>query len=62
MFPNKIPRYCREIITMEEKKVRLTALALEHRFSNQFFILQDETFNPKTRVSALTFYPNIKKF
>ena len=35
---------------------------LEHRFSNQFFILQDETFNPKTMVSALTSYPNVKKF
>ncbi len=35
---------------------------LEHRFSNQFFILQDETFNLKTTVSALTSQPNVKKF
>ena len=37
-------------------------LRLEHRFSNQFFILQDETFNLKTTVSALTSQPNVKKF
>ena len=36
--------------------------SLEHRFSNQFFRLQDETFNPQIRVSALTSYPNVKKF
>ncbi len=35
---------------------------LEHRFSNQFFILQDEIFNLKTTVSALTSQPNVKKF
>ncbi len=38
------------------------AISLEHRFSNQFFILQDETFNLKTTVSALTSQPNVKKF
>ncbi len=41
---------------------RFNILMLEHRFSNQFFILQDETFNLKTTVSALTSQPNVKKF
>ncbi len=54
-------------ITMNGKEVYRFAVAkvpeaLEHRFSNQFFILQDETFNLKTTVSALTSQPNVKKF